>query len=176
MTNRGKTTTIRLLPDKIHVYDDFKNLVKDVLHSDICYVTTSLFEAFNQAVLKTPNANDPVTMKFLKQNVQINIGCNFNYNVAKARRNQYPPKTELDKNNFFPMLIEQWPTMTTKSKKFWTDRLKEVGIIKTRKRRPPSVSTRKKKGSHTRKKNKLHRIVRQLLSKMKFSSFKWTRG
>jgi hypothetical protein len=128
--------TIRLLPDKREVYQNFKDNVINHYHSDICYVMTSLMEAFNEATQQTPNPNEPVTLKFLKQNVQINIGCNFNYNVKKARRIQHETELNVNKNVFFPALIEQWPTMTQANKQFWLQRLQQEGII-------PNTNTKK---------------------------------
>lgn len=121
--------TIRLLPDKRQVYDDFKDNVINRYHSDICYVMTSLMEAFNTATLKSPNSNDVVTMTFLKQNVQINIGCNFNYNVKKARRIQTRTDLTVNKNIAWPNFIEEFPNMTEKNKDFWTKELLNAGVI-----------------------------------------------
>lgn len=138
--------TIRLLPDKRQVYDDFKDNVINRYHSDICYVMTSLMEAFNTATLKSPNPDQVVTMTFLKQNVQVNIGCNFNYNVKKARRIQHQPEMNVNKNVFFPALIEEWQTMKKANQEFWLRRLQEEGIIPTTKN---YVETKPCDKSHT---------------------------
>ena len=130
--NYGKTVTIRLLKDKEDVYEEFKRTVIDVCHSDICYVTTSLMEAFTQAMLKAPNHEGTVELNMVKQNVQINIGCNFNYNVKRAKRIATESGfSKTHKNYFWPELIEQWDTMTEKNKAFWRNELQNKGIIET---------------------------------------------
>ena len=129
-------TTIRVSKGKEHVLEEFQDIVKNRLHSDQCYVTTELYEAFIKAIKQLPSEPmDSVEMKFFKQNIQINLGCNFYYDVKKARR--APPEINLDKNRFFPLLLEEWPTMNEEAKDFMRTRLKEAGIIETH----PSVSS-----------------------------------
>lgn len=159
MKENDLRVTIRLLPEKKQVYQDFKQNVIEVYHSDICYVMTSLMEAFNAATNQKPNA-DTVTMKFIKQNVQINIGCNFNYNVKKARRIQHETELNVNKNIFFPKLIEDWQTMTDKNKTFWLQRLQEEGIIQPQ-----------KKFQQTQPRDKSHTLLHAV---KKFAS--WVRG
>lgn len=134
MNRKDLRVTIRLLPDKQEVYNQFKDNVINRYHSDICYVMTSLMEAFNTATLKSPNPDQTVTMTFLKQNVQINIGCNFNYNVKKARRIQHEVGTKVGKNIFFPELLNQWDTMTKANQQFWLNEFRNKGIIPTTKK------------------------------------------
>lgn len=131
----GKTT-IRILKDKEWVYEDFKKLVLDRLHSDLCYVTVSLWEAFVLAFEKVPNPEEPIMLNFPRQNIQINMGCNLNYNVKKSRRKPEgirdplsQPRVELRKNLFFPLLLEEWETLSEEKKRFWYERLVEAGII-----------------------------------------------
>jgi hypothetical protein len=123
--------TIRLLEDKAEVYEDFKKVCTEKLHSDICYVTTMLMESFTNAVNETPNADDPMTLHFLKQNVQINMGCNFNYYTKKARRNA-PDKPEdvvTDTHNLLPNVVDDVPNLSEKARKFWFEELKAQGFI-----------------------------------------------
>jgi hypothetical protein len=148
--------TIRVLPEKKQVYPRFKELVTKDLGSDVCFVTTSLWEAFNIAMGKAvPQEGQELEIKFLRQNVQINIGCQITYQPKKARRTPATPGIsqmpiiEIRKNHLLPLLLEEWKTLNAASKKFWRQRLLEEGIIpKTRRRkRLPSISTgaRKKK-------------------------------
>jgi hypothetical protein len=151
MSEPVEKVTIRVQKSKLHVYPEFKELVTEELGSDVCYVTTALWEAFNQAIKNAPNPADPVTLKFLRQHIQLNIGCNFNYNVKRARRTPPLgpglPEVQLDRNHILPGLMEMWPTLKPDSKQYWLDRFKEAGIItpekpRTRKPKPhPSIST-----------------------------------
>jgi hypothetical protein len=156
--------TIRVLPEKKEVYPRFKNLVTKELGSDVCFVTTSLWEAFLIGMGKAvpPEGLENLEIKFLRQNVQINIGCQITYQPKKARRTPATPGMsqlpiiEIRKNHLMPLLLEEWRTLNAASKKFWRKRLKEEGIIprkRRKKRTPPSVSTGTRKGS-TEKKSK----------------------
>ena len=139
--------TIRVLPQKMQIYPRFKELVTEQLGSDVCFVTTSLWEAFLQAMDENPPADQPIEMKFMRQNVQINIGCQILYQPKKARRS--PPGTYLgtlksfpfyiDKKNeqLLPQILDQWKDMKEESRKFWRSRLIEAGIMEPL----PSVST-----------------------------------
>jgi len=131
--------TIRVLPEKMQIYPRFKELVTKQLGSDVCFVTTSLWEAFLTAMAENPPADQPIEMKFLRQNVQINIGCSIKYQPKKARR--YPSKEwtgsdpsfpyyiNRDKNPILPGIIEQWDSLKPEAQKFWRERLQEAGII-----------------------------------------------
>lgn len=154
MSEPVERVTIRVQPGKELVYPEFKSLVTEKLGSDVCYVTTSLWEAFNQAIKSAPNPADPITLKFLRQHIQLNIGCNFNYNVRKSRRIPPPqtllPEVQLDRNHILPGLLEMWPTLKPESKAYWRKRLKEAGVLPVTRRKPrtrkpkptpPSVST-----------------------------------
>lgn len=133
--------TIRVQPGKELVYPEFKELVTEKLGSDVCFVTTSLWEAFNQAIKSAPNPADPVTLKFLRQHIQLNIGCNFNYNVKKSRRVPPPktllPEVQLDRNHILPGLLEMWPTLKPESKAYWRKVFKEAGILPEARRLRP---------------------------------------
>lgn len=142
-----KMVTIRLPKERVPIYEDFKEFVIKEQHSDICYVTSSLWEAYLRGMKEIPNMEDPVSMKFPRQNIQINMGCNFNYIPRKGRRQppgiQDPlsqPRVEMNKNLFFPLLLEEWETLSEEKKQFWLQRLTEQGII------PPGiVKTNKQK-------------------------------
>ncbi len=152
--------TVRVLPEKMQIYPRFRDLVTEKLGSDVCFVTTSLWEAFLIAMDEVPPMpTDQLEMKFLRQNVQINIGCNITYQPKKARRSPVTPGVsmepliKIEKNRFLPLLLEEWKTMNERSKAFWRERLIEAGIMpKPRKRRAraPSVSTGKRKARKSR--------------------------
>ncbi len=138
MTDR---VTIRLVEGKEDVYEQFKEVVTEKLHSDVCYVMTELMEVFTTAVNQLP-ATSPVILRFLKQNVQINMGCSFNYNTRKAKR--LPPDRkilEVQKNQILPNLIDMWDKLKPESQRYWLQVFKEAGIFpesKPRRRRPAS--------------------------------------
>lgn len=111
---------------------------------------------------KDGQRNPPVEIKFLRQNVQINIGCNFNYSPKKARRypiQPFPPEIKLDKNHFFPLLLDEWPSMKEENKAFWRERLKEVGIILP----DPAPSKPKHRPQRVRKPRKRKKIFSKLM-------------
>lgn len=129
--NKDVRVTIRLLPEKAQVYDDFKSVVTKRLHSDVCYVTTMLMESFVNAVNESPNVDNPVMLNFVKQNVQINMGCNFNYYTKKARRNA-PDRAEdvvTDTHNLLPNVVDDVPNLSEKARRFWFEELKAQGFI-----------------------------------------------
>lgn len=145
-----KQVNIKVPSQKMQIYPRFKELVTEILGSDVCFVTTSLWEVFLNAMDQIPpNPADPVEMKFMRQNVQINLGCQILYQPTKARR--YPPRApgtgtpfhiERDKNPLLPEFLDQWPKMSEKSKKFWLQRFQERGIIPAEPQpAPPSIST-----------------------------------
>lgn len=152
--------TIRVNPDKMQIYPRFKELVTRQLGSDVCFVTTSLWEAFLNAMDQVPPPSEKaIEMKFMRQNVQINIGCNITYQPKKARRSPATPSVsmkpiiEIRKGHFLPLLLEEWSTMNARSKAFWTERLIEAGIMpkpRKRRKRAPSVSTGKRKRKRSR--------------------------
>ena len=141
--------TIRVLPEKMQIYPRFKELVCEQLGSDVCFVTTSLWEAFLQAMDENPPVNDqPIEMKFMRQNVQINIGCQILYQPKKARRYpNYPAKQgfpfhlEKENSHLLPEILDQWETLKQSTKDFWIQRLKEKGIIPPDPEPLPLVST-----------------------------------
>jgi hypothetical protein len=149
--------TIRLLDGKEEVYDDFKAVVTQELHSDVCYVVTMLMETFNQAVAQKPKA-EPIVMEFVKQNVQINMGCTFQYYTKKARRTpQDLIGVTTDKHTFLPPLLNQFPTLSKEAQEYWIKELQAQGYILT----PP---TAKPKSTFTQKLKDIWRIVKHLFA------------
>lgn len=131
---------VKINPGKRMIYPQFKELVTEQLGSDVCYVTVELWELFLNAMKSAPNPSETITLKFLRQNVQLNIGCNFSYNVRRARRappGPLLPEVKLDRNHILPGLIEMWPTLTPASRAFWTKALQEAGVMPSL----PSIST-----------------------------------
>lgn len=152
--------TVRVLPEKRQIYPRFKDLVTKELGSDVCFVTMALWEAFLNGMDQLPPVDEQLEIKFARQNVQINIGCQITYQPMKARRTPGSlsplPTMEVKKNYFFPLLLEEWETLGEPQKQFWRERLLEAGIIeqprarrKRSSRAPPSVSTGNRK--HKRK-------------------------
>jgi len=128
-------TTIRIPEEKTQVYHEFIELVKDQLHSDICYVTVELWESFLTAMKSAPKPpSKPHEIRFAKQNIQINMGCSFYYAPQKPRR-ELTAERVFNKNYFFPLLMEQWQSLKPEAKKFWRERLKEAGVIPKRKQK-----------------------------------------
>jgi hypothetical protein len=155
----GKTVTIRLNKDEPTVYADFKQVVIDKQHSDVCYVLTMLMKAYTSAVNNNPNPDDPVTMTFLKQNVQINMGCTFQYYTKKARRTPQDETSIItDKHNLLPEVTNQYQNLSKEAREFWLKEFQEEGII------PPTVSTPTLKTKFIKKLKGLWSIVRQLFS------------
>jgi len=151
LSKQDVRVTIRLLPEKADVYEDFKKLVTERLHSDVCYVTTMLLESFTNAVNETPNLEDPISLNFVKQNIQINMGCAFNYYTKKARRTpQDVTGIVTDSHNLLPDILNQYPDMNLKAREFWFKEFQSQGLIPNGK--DPYVSTGKQKHKHFFKK------------------------
>ena len=136
--NFSGRVTLRLPPQKLEIYREFKYLVTEVQHSDICYVIGELIEAYVNAVKQIPNPNSKTILTFVKQNIQINMGCEFNYNVKKPKRlphqnlidNQdLKEQVTLSKNYILPNLIEQWPTLKPRAQEYWRQLFRKAGII-----------------------------------------------
>jgi hypothetical protein len=161
--------TVRVLPDKLQVYPRFRDLVTQKLGSDVCFVTTSLWEAFLIGMDQLPPADEQLEMKFLRQNVQINIGCQITYQPTKARR--FPPKDQLpliqiSKNQLLPGLLDEWKTLDAAAKRYWRKRFREAGIIQPRRRRNPSVSTGKRKRKNYRAWGKMEQSMTNASKRM----------
>lgn len=172
--------TIRLNEDKADVYKDFKEVVIDKLHSDVCYVTTMLMESFTKAVNGKPNPDDPTVLNFVKQNVQINMGCNFNYFTKKARRNA-PDRAQdvvTDTHNLLPNVADDFPNISEKARSFWFEEFQAQGIIpknvnfdgtvkprRRRKRADPLVSDGRKHNKHFLFSGFSHSIVKQMFAR-----------
>ncbi len=82
MDKYGVVTSIRIPLDKIQVRDDFKRLVTEEQHSDICYVTTMLWEAYLKACKQVP---EPTIIKLVKQDITINQNCTNIYGTSLKR-------------------------------------------------------------------------------------------
>lgn len=154
--------TIRLLPEEREVYPEFKKIVTEKQHSDVCYVLTMLMKAYNQAVNGTPNPDDPITLSFLKQSIQINMGCTFQYYTKKARR---VPQDEsnivtIDRRNLLPEIVNQSGLMSEKAKQWWIEELRAQGWNLN----PPTVSTGKHENRIALFFARLWSIVKHLLS------------
>jgi hypothetical protein len=146
MLKKDVRVTIRLLPEKQEVYNDYKKVVTERLHSDVCYVTTMLMESFLNSINEMPNSDLPFELNFVKQNVQINMGCNFNYYTKKARRNAPNDPAEdvvTDTHNLLPNIVDQVPDLSEKARKFWFNELQAQGFISkdASPDAPPLVST-----------------------------------
>lgn len=127
-------------------------MARDRLHSDVCYITTGLWEAFLLAIEQTPMpAESKFSIEFPRQTIQINMGCTFHYNVRKPKRIPQDPKTlDLNKNRLLPLLIDEWPTLKPAAQEFWRQEFKRQGIIqdpvrKRRKAQKPRIQKRKHK-------------------------------
>jgi hypothetical protein len=109
-------------------YLQLKEVVTKKLGSDVCYTTMSLYKAFLAALQELPNADDKVEIKFLRQSVQVNMGCTFNYEVRKRRRAAESHEDILtDKHNLLPDVVGDFSGMNPRAKQFWIDELKAQG-------------------------------------------------
>jgi len=162
----GQRVEFRVNPDVDQVrVDFFKNI--DRLHTDRCYILTSLMKAWNLAVSAIPDPDAKVNVATPGQSIQINIGCNFHYHTKKARRTlptSRLPEMEMRKNTFFPLLLEEWPTLREDQKAFWRQQLINAGIMPPLEQTQPPASTGKRKSIFTFFKRLLS-IVRQLSGK-----------
>jgi len=157
----ARTVTIRLVDGKEQVYELFKKTVTEKLHSDVCYVTAMLMESFNQAVLQTPNPDEQLIMRFVKQSIQINMGCTFQYYTKKARRTPQDDTSVIsDTHNLLPEMVNQSDAMNQKAQQFWIDELKAQGWNLS----PPTVSTRKRESTILKFFKAIWSTVRQLFS------------
>ncbi len=147
MTGRhGLTTdkaTIRLKPETIGIYNDFRDLVKSQ-GGDVCYVTAELWTAYLKGCEQIPSG--PTAISVPKQNIQINMGCTFNY-LSGRRARRLPPYERRDVvdvslNHILPNLVDQWQTLKPEAQRFWRKALVDSGIIeppapkRKRRRRP----------------------------------------
>jgi hypothetical protein len=146
----GKIVSFRTPKGKELVYPEFFKLVKDTQGGDTCHVVFSFMEAYLQAMKQAPDPNKLIELKFPKQTVIINMGCNFNYSPSRARRlpKQTFPEINLNKNSFLPLFLEEFPTMKEASFQHYQKQFREAGLdLKPLRPKPthPSVSTRTRK-------------------------------
>lgn len=86
----GKIFNIRVPPPKQAIIDEFKRLVDDRLHSDYCFVTTMLIEAFVKAFREVP---EPTVIRLVKQDITIQQNCTNIYGTTlKRARRVVPPE------------------------------------------------------------------------------------
>ena len=164
----GYKVTYRIKQEDKPLYKEIKQFVKDELHSDICFFQWTSLRSFYNAFKNGPNKEDKIEVKFLRQNVQVNIGCTMNYNRLKARR--LPPKEppiELRKDHLLPLLLEQWSTLSEAKKQFWRERLIESGISTESTETHPSVSDGKVQDPEISFVGLLRSIVQQLTALIK---------
>lgn len=149
--------TIRILKSKLDVYPKFKELVTNKIGSDICFVTVQLWEAFLQAFENAPDPENQqkYEIKFLRQNVQINIGSTVYYQPKKARR--YPKQDIIttEKNLYFQEVFKDFHTLKDIQKKQILDQLVKEGIVPDPKIVAVPVpkkirKPRKKRATHTK--------------------------
>jgi hypothetical protein len=152
--------TIRVAKGKEDVYPEFKRLVTEELHSDVCYVTTELWEVFLAAMKNAPEPHKPVIMEFLKQNIQINMGCTFQYYTQRAKRQPHDAKPiiETSVNHLLPNLLDQWANLKPEAKRYWLAEFKRIGIIPT----CPTSSTGKRERAH----KKIFKILKLCMTKV----------
>lgn len=93
MSKYGKIFNIRVPKDKQAIIDEYKELIKDKLHSDTCFVTTMLIESFVKAHRTLP---EPTIIHLVKQDITINQNCTNIYGTALKRPRRLMPKDRLD--------------------------------------------------------------------------------
>jgi len=169
-----ETVTIRILESKRHIYPEFKKICIEENGSDVCFVLTNLMESWIKAWRQIPVAEkqeDPIQIKFMRQNVQINIGSNIYYQPKKARR--YPEKdfVTTEKNYFYQEMFEQWKSLSEKQKDQIKTRLKEEGILEDlQKPDHHLISTgekpkkKRRKGFFVRLKKWLKKLIKRFFS------------
>lgn len=150
------------------MYNEIKDFIIDELGSDLCFVQWSLLKAFFKGLKNSPSPEqENIELKFLRQNIQLNIGCTINYNRLKARRlpHEIPrePPVQVDRSFKLPLLLEDWDLLSEKSKAFWKQAMIEKGILEAP---HPLTSTRapEKRKSFF---DLLHSIVHHLLDKVR---------
>lgn len=122
----SKIVSIRQkLDDYTQVYLPLKDFVCNVQGSDICFLTTELWRAYLTAMQKLPTLPNGITLNLPRQHIQLNIGCNFNYNVKRPRRTPQDMIT-LDKNHMLPEMINDFQNLQPQTQTFWLQRMKTL--------------------------------------------------
>ena len=92
MSKYGKIFNIRVPKDKQAIIDEYKELIKDRLHSDTCFLTTMLIESFVKAHREI---KEPTVIQLVKQDITINQNCTNIYGTALKRSRRLAPESEL---------------------------------------------------------------------------------
>lgn len=158
-------------------YEKIKEFITDDLGSDVCFIQWNLLLAFFNGMKQAPPANDVIELKFLRQHIQLNIGCQINYNRMKARRlppEPTPPAIKTDREFKLPLLLEDFPLLSDKSKDFWKTEIINRRIVTVDdflcQRTHPFISIGTAKTKHSFFSN-LHSRVKHLFT----NGFKWVR-
>lgn len=121
-----KVVSIRQkMEDYNAVYLPLKEYVTEIQGSDICFITTELWKAYLTAMQKLPATPNSVTLNLPRQHIQLNIGCNFNYQVKRPRRTPQDMIT-LDKNRLIPEMLNDFENLQTPTQDFWIKRMKDL--------------------------------------------------
>ena len=118
----GRIVNYRIKHEDYAEYLEIKDFIINDLGADLCFVQWNLLRAFFNGMNKTaPLDQDKIELKFLRQNIQLNIGCQINYNRFKARRvpNPKPPVVKTDREFKLPLLLEDFPLLSKKARSFW---------------------------------------------------------
>lgn len=129
---------------------------------------TELMESFTLAIKQLPEAK-PITLQFLKQNVQINMGCTFHYNTRKTKRLPTDRQLlEIQKNQILPNLFDMWKQLKPETQRYWQKALAEAGITQ------PTQTPTPKTHPH---RDKCHTHLHKLKSKIvgAFRRLQWKR-
>lgn len=113
-------------------YLEIKDFIINDLGADMCFIQWNLLKAFFNGLTQAPPANDVIELKFLRQNIQLNVGCTINYNRVKARRLPpvyQPDKIKTDEIFRVPLLLEDYELLNDKAKVFWKKAIIEKGIV-----------------------------------------------
>lgn len=127
----GKMVSYRIKHEDSDEYNKIKKFIIDELGADMCFIQWNLLRAFFNGMTQAPNPKNEIELKFLRQNIQLNVGCTINYNRIKARRlpKPQPPVIKTDREFKLPLLLEDWDLLSEKSKAFWRQAIIDRGIM-----------------------------------------------
>ncbi len=165
----GKMVSYRIKNEDVKEYEQIKNFIIEELGSDLCFIQWNLLRAFFNGMTKTtPNKQDTIELKFLRQNIQLNIGCQINYNRVKARRlpKPQPPILKVDREFKLPLFLEDFNLLSEKSKAFWRKEIIKKGIVTKNDFDTHTLISNGKAKSKISFFRKLWRIVQQLFTKL----------
>lgn len=92
MNRYGKIFNIRVPPSKQQIIEEYKRLVIEDLHSDLCFVTTMLIESYVKAMREIP---EPTQIKLVKQDITIQQFCTNIYGTSLKRARRLAPQEML---------------------------------------------------------------------------------